>query len=97
MKSATILVNLGPSNSGKSSFHRAVLVKSPHKDKIKIGDGSGISMTDMVTHYEYQHPILGNLVLIDIPGLDDNRMIFTSGQIMDMINKELFTNFANKY
>ena len=54
-------------------------------------------MTDMVTSYEYYHHILGNIVLIDVPGLDDNRMIFTSAQIMDMINKELFVKFQKKY
>lgn len=85
--SATIIISLGPSQSGKSSFIRSLLIDSPHRDKIMIGDGSGVSMTDMITHYDYYHPILGNLVLIDIPGLDDNRMRFTSSQIMDMINK----------
>ena len=88
--STSVLLLIGPSQVGKSSFIKAL---APHDvaKHVLVGDGGGMSTTSEVTIYKFFNTNLGNLVLIDVPGPDENRKLHDKKhQIMEMIARRLF-------
>lgn len=50
-----------------------------------------MSKTSEVSVYKFSHSILGDLVLVDIPGEDENRRLYMKkGRIMEMVARQLF-------
>lgn len=71
----TILLLVGPTQVGKSSFVKALAPPGIAKS-VLVGNGGGVSKTSEVTIYQFINTYLGSLTLIDIPGPDENRRLY---------------------
>lgn len=86
----SIYALFGPSQSGKSAFVNALAGRHLARE----GNGSGISETKECTEYNFTTPEGLKLVILDVPGLDDNFYNTTDEEIMGMIRKKIQNHLA---
>lgn len=93
-----VYILFGPSQSGKSAFinsvYRLLTPNAPHDAVLaEEGCGLGISQTKECKEYEINFDS-GKIVLLDVPGLDDNYYNSSNEDVMNMIKEKVLNHMT---